>query len=540
MLIGGRKQSVVEPYGYYGGECHYCYESDDGRISYGMNAIQLTVEDYQSMIDRGWRRSGTHLYKPDNSNPKACCPQYTIRLDANRFIPTKDNKATCKKLENYLNNNNNNNANTKNNSDNNNSISKNIKKSVESLPSSIKELNESILETTISFLNDRKIETQEEFLKKTLQIKANINKLVSTRGNYSICFSILNKFKVDDNLKQELIENIINTTTIDNDEYKLFGEKDHINIYLSQQQNNQADQVDQQEVEGVKQAVVNTKVNNKPDTTTTTTTTTSTTTKKELKITIEKAECTDEIFSLYCKYQKEIHHEDEKKEKKGFIRFLVDSPLIKIPYNQAGYTFKDKDNQNKTIPIPQCGYGSFHQHYRLDGKLIALGVIDILPHCLSSVYFIYDPDYSFLSLGKYSALQEIKWVQNISKSIPNLNYYYMGYYIKDCPKMNYKGNYQPSDLLCPETYQWVSMEKALLCIKDKKYSAFVIGGDKKENKKQDVDNKAIEKVKLLYNYQSINFGDILPKYQKYFKDKIIDYVRNLGPHLSSEILMTVK
>ena len=39
------------------------------------------------------------------------------------------------------------------------------------------------------------------------------------------------------------------------------------------------------------------------------------------------------------------------------------------------------------------------------GKLIAVGVIDILPRCVSSVYLFYDPDYSFLSLGVYSALR---------------------------------------------------------------------------------------------------------------------------------------
>jgi len=51
------------------------------------------------------------------------------------------------------------------------------------------------------------------------------------------------------------------------------------------------------------------------------------------------------------------------------------------------------------------GYGSFHQQYWLDDKLIAVGVIDILPGCVSSVYFFYDPDYSFLSLGTYGSLR---------------------------------------------------------------------------------------------------------------------------------------
>ena len=52
-----------------------------------------------------------------------------------------------------------------------------------------------------------------------------------------------------------------------------------------------------------------------------------------------------------------------------------------------------------------AGFGSFHQQYWLDGKLIAVGVIDILPKCVSSVYLYYDPDYSYMSLGTYSALR---------------------------------------------------------------------------------------------------------------------------------------
>ncbi|VDO67939.1 unnamed protein product [Schistosoma mattheei] len=51
-------------------------------------------------------------------------------------------------------------------------------------------------------------------------------------------------------------------------------------------------------------------------------------------------------------------------------------------------------------------FGSYHQQYWLDGeKLIAVGVIDLLPRCLSSVYVFYDPNYSFLHLGTYTALR---------------------------------------------------------------------------------------------------------------------------------------
>eukprot|EP00070_Physeter_catodon_P029891 XP_028336785.1 arginyl-tRNA--protein transferase 1 isoform X4 [Physeter catodon] len=95
-------------------------------------------------------------------------------------------------------------------------------------------------------------------------------------------------------------------------------------------------------------------------------------------------------FSLYVKYQMAIHQDPpDECGKTEFTRFLCSSPL-------------EAENPPNA---PDCGYGSFHQQYWLDGKIIAVGVIDILPYCVSSVYLYYDPDYSFLSLGVYSALR---------------------------------------------------------------------------------------------------------------------------------------
>ena len=67
-----------------------------------------------------------------------------------------------------------------------------------------------------------------------------------------------------------------------------------------------------------------------------------------------------------------------------------------------------------------------------------MGVIDILPGCVSSVYLYYDPDYHFLSLGTYTALQELAYVRHLFTMEPSIEYYYMGFYIHSCPKMRYK------------------------------------------------------------------------------------------------------
>ena len=45
--------------------------------------------------------------------------------------------------------------------------------------------------------------------------------------------------------------------------------------------------------------------------------------------------------------------------------------------------------------------------YRIDDRLVGISVIDVLPLCVSSVYFIWDPDYAWASLGKLSALREL-------------------------------------------------------------------------------------------------------------------------------------
>lgn len=36
------------------------------QYTFGMTTQTMTCGDYQALIDRGWRRSGTYLYKPDN------------------------------------------------------------------------------------------------------------------------------------------------------------------------------------------------------------------------------------------------------------------------------------------------------------------------------------------------------------------------------------------------------------------------------------------------------------------------------------------
>jgi len=173
--------------------------------------------------------------------------------------------------------------------------------------------------------------------------------------------------------------------------------------------------------------------------------------KKRLKITICKSRFEKPTFDLYKKYQVNIHNDKpEEVKEQGFKRFLVDTPLIYV-INKSPYS-----------------YGSYHQKYYIDDKLVAVGVIDILPKCISSVYFMYDTDYSSLSLGVFSALQEISLSVRLNKYLENLKYYYLGFYIHSCPKMTYKAQYSPSDLLDPDYYYWVPIEICIKLFEEKK------------------------------------------------------------------------
>jgi hypothetical protein len=59
--------------------------------------------------------------------------------------------------------------------------------------------------------------------------------------------------------------------------------------------------------------------------------------------------------------------------------------------------------------------------------LIGISVIDILPHCISSVYFIWHPDWAWASLGKLSALHEIALAVEMNKAgLEEMKFLYMG------------------------------------------------------------------------------------------------------------------
>ncbi len=74
-------------------------------------------------------------------------------------------------------------------------------------------------------------------------------------------------------------------------------------------------------------------------------------------------------------------------------------------------------------------------------RLLSVAVTDKQPHGLSAIYTFFEPNEARRSLGVMSILSQIELCREWS-----LPYLYLGYWIKDCEKMNYKTQYRPTQL----------------------------------------------------------------------------------------------
>ncbi|XP_060896616.1 arginyl-tRNA--protein transferase 1 isoform X1 [Labrus mixtus] len=444
-MAGNKSYTIVE---YFGGDdgyrCGYC-KNQTGNFSHGMWTHTMTVQDYQDLIDRGWRRSGKYVYKPIMN--KTCCPQYTIRCHALKFQPSKSHKKILKKMSKFI--------------------------SKGELPKGQEdgEPMDSVCEDA------------------------------GPREPVKICHSDLKCAAVTD-LQKEAAECPTITDAQKKDEADAAptgsetSRKDPVCVPdgrttaaapkpgtgadasrppcrkakdLRKERRLQKEQT-RQLADGASPIVSPTPTtpaqNNQPkpleDFMTESLPENSS---HGLEVRLVRANppspqfkaSFDASYQVYKLYQMAIHKDPpDKPSESQFRRFLCDSPL-EAEYSPDG---------------PEVGYGSFHQQYWLDGRIVAVGVIDILPTCVSSVYLYYHPDFASLSLGSYSALREISFTRQLQKQSPKLSYYYLGFYIHSCPKMRYKGQYRPSDLLCPETFAWVPIERCLPQLENSRYARF--------------------------------------------------------------------
>ncbi|XVF24103.1 hypothetical protein REPUB_Repub13aG0098500 [Reevesia pubescens] len=470
-----REESVVVDCGPRRSSCGYCKPSGRTSISHGLWAHSITVNDYQDLLDRGWRRSGCFLYKPEME--RTCCPSYTIRLKANDFVPSKEQLRVYRRMQRFLDG----------------TLEGRKPSELGDNPNTSKQTGSSVHHTVSSSAGDESCGNKgenkaEEFMHhlsdqidKVLHTyiqngefpsgiqlpKAAVKKVLhakrklSVEGSENLLYSSNIAFQISATLRrtrsaediqqlrmsrQSVEENDLSPKTISeklacslNQLANISGLSiracnGHINFYSAAKDASSNGDVQivalPEESESGSKSFCAKKSSEHTQGQ-----------KRKLEIRLKRSSFDPEEYALYRQYQIKVHNDPpDRVTESSYRRFLVDTPLLFVSVSADAM-------------VPPCGFGSFHQQYIIDGKLVAVGVIDILPGCLSSKYLFWDPDYAFLSLGKYSALQEIGWVKENQAYCASLQYYYLGYYIHSCSKMRYKAAYHPSELLCPLRYQ---------------------------------------------------------------------------------------
>jgi len=147
---------------------------------------------------------------------------------------------------------------------------------------------------------------------------------------------------------------------------------------------------------------------------------------RNLEVSLHTLQDNEEHFNLYQRYQTARHRDDgmDSDNPEQYRNFLlqshVDSTLVE---------------------------------FREDGVLRMVSLIDILDDGLSSVYTFYDPDVAQASFGTYNVLWQIELCRKLE-----LEYLYLGYWIKKSGKMAYKSNFQPLQGLVEGEWKLLTQE----------------------------------------------------------------------------------
>ena len=157
-------------------------------------------------------------------------------------------------------------------------------------------------------------------------------------------------------------------------------------------------------------------------------------------------------------------------------------------------------------------YGTFHQLYRLDGKLVAVEVVDVIPKGMVSVYMWYDvnKEIAKYSFGVYSVLKDIEMVISMSERNPKMEYYYLQGWNKHNKGLCYKSNYQPLEFYCScIVIDWVLIREAIKQSDREVIERKVMSTSKREQNDSDDGGVQVVKKKPNENADSIEKESII-------------------------------
>ena len=102
--------------------------------------------------------------------------------------------------------------------------------------------------------------------------------------------------------------------------------------------------------------------------------------------------------------------------------------------------FVDYEYMVEDTPV-QSVLVEYRQTSHPDRPLVAVALTDVMPNGLSMVYSFYDPAMARRGLGNFLILDHIQQVQSAG-----LDYVYLGYWVKNSPKMAYKKLFTPLEV----------------------------------------------------------------------------------------------
>jgi arginine-tRNA-protein transferase len=129
------------------------------------------------------------------------------------------------------------------------------------------------------------------------------------------------------------------------------------------------------------------------------------------QVTVKPAEFDQHHYDLYVRYQCN-RHQDGSMQHSGpdeYLRFL------KSTWCETRFL-----------------------EFTINDELAAVAVVDNIENALSAVYTFFEPKFSDFSPGMYAVLWQIEWAKQ-----QELEFLYLGFWVKQCRKMSYKSNYQP-------------------------------------------------------------------------------------------------
>lgn len=141
---------------------------------------------------------------------------------------------------------------------------------------------------------------------------------------------------------------------------------------------------------------------------------------QDLSVQIAQPVPTEEKHRLYSKYLWQRHSGSMDGSWEEFCRFLYDSPIR-----------------------------SAEMVYRLGTKLVGVGIVDVEPRVMSTVFCYFEPSLGQRSLGVFNVLWAIEHCRR-----ERIEHLYLGYHVPSCAKMNYKANFRPYEKLA-EDGRWL-------------------------------------------------------------------------------------